>query len=152
MASCALIASSPSRDPVASQASSGPIRHCSEPYSDPAGPAVTSPTQYLALACGSPTPRLPGLSCGDQKVPGGFAPTHRIGLRPLTHWVDFEVRITPREPSLPVALDERVKGLTQALHVLLRHRPRSISRLAWGYRNRLRPWKPPRRLGAQIAQ
>jgi hypothetical protein len=44
------IAYLPSRDPAASQASAGPIRH--RPYSGPAGSTVTSPTQYLATCSG----------------------------------------------------------------------------------------------------
>src|SRR6266516_1304224 len=45
------IAYLPSRDPVASQASSGPVHR--RPYSDPAGPTVTLPTQHPSGKGGS---------------------------------------------------------------------------------------------------
>src|SRR5436190_399362 len=55
------IAYLPSRDPVASQASSGPVGR--RPYSDPAGPTVTLPTQYPSGKGGSQgcgrTPEIP---------------------------------------------------------------------------------------------
>jgi hypothetical protein len=81
---------------------------------------------------GEPLERVGDL---DVEVPCGLATADRIYLRPRRRWDDLAVRITGREPRSAVAPIKGLVRLAESLHVLLRHRPRSIPR--WG-KGRLR--------------
>src|SRR3954451_22142958 len=77
-----------------------------------------------ARASGEP---LKGLEHCAVEVPGSLGTTH-ASLRPVVHSHDLVVLVMKREPGGPVASIQGFPRLAGDLHVLLRHRLRSISR------------------------